>query len=132
MSNDKLVLKDGTEITLESSLGMSALYVNAADHTAACTLWGNFSKANLQEVTVKNADGITIGNYRDMVLDHVEGRDNDDGTVQMMFSLRSKTTEEVLTERIAALEAGQQTQDYAIDDLGQAVSNIAEGGTHNG
>lgn len=127
MNNDKLVLKDGTEITLASSVGMGALYVHAEDHTAACTLWKKFSKANLQTVAVKNADDVTVGSYNDMVLDHVEGKDNDDGTVQMMFSLRSKTVEEVLTERITALEAGQQTQDSAIDDLGQAVSDIAEG-----
>lgn len=127
MNNDRLVLKDGTEITLVSSLRMGGLYVNAEDHTAACALWEKFSKANLQAVTVKDADGVTTGSYKDMVLDHVEGRDNDDGTVQMMFSLRRKTVEEVLTERIVALEAGQQTQDSAIDDLGQAVSDIAEG-----
>ena len=73
--------------------------------------------------------GVTVGSYQDMVLDHVEGRDNSDGTVQMTFSLRSKTTEEILTERILALESGQRTQDEAIGDLGQAVSDIAEGGT---
>ncbi len=129
MNNDKLVLKDGTEITLESSLGMGALNVNVNDHTAACALWKKFSRENLKEVVVKTADGATVGSYKDMVLDHVEGRDNDDSTVQMTFSLRSKTVEEVLTERVAALEAGQQTQDSAIDDLGQAVSDIAEGGT---
>lgn len=128
MNNDKLVLKDSTEITLVSSSGMSALYVNAEDHTDACALWKKFSKENLKEISVKTADGATVGSYKDMVLDHVEGRDNDGGTLQMMFSLRSKTTEEVLTERIAVLEAGQQTQDAAIDDLGQAVSDIAEGG----
>ena len=129
MNNDKVVLKDGTEITLEQSSGISALYVNVEDHTAACALWGKFSKANLQTVTVKTAEDITVGSYSNLVLDRVEGRDLEDGTVQMMFSLRSKTTEEILTERIAALEAGQKTQDSAIDDLGQAVSDIAEGGT---
>lgn len=90
---------------------------------------GEISRANLQDITIKTGDGSTVGSYKDMVLDHIEGRDKRDGTVQMMFSLRSKTTEEVLTERVAALEAGQQTQDAAIDDLGQAVSDIAEGGT---
>lgn len=128
MNNDKIVLKDGTEITLESSLGIGALYVQAEDHTAACVLWEKFSQANLQDVAVKTADGTTVGIYNNLLLDHVEGRDLKDGTVQMMFSLRNKTTEEVLTERVVALEAGQQTQDAAIDDLGQAVSDIAEGG----
>lgn len=129
MNNDKIVLNDGTEITLESSYGMSALYVNAADHAAACTLWDKFTKANLQTVTVKTSDGATMWNYSNMVLDHVKCKDLEDGTVQMMFSLRSKTAEEILTERVAALEAGQQTQDEAIGDLGQAVSDIiVEGG----
>lgn len=129
MNNDKLVLKDSTEITLESSQGMNALHVNVADKTAACTLWGKFSKENLKHVTIKNSEGVTVGTYFDMVLDHVEGRDNADGTVQMTFSLRGKTTEEILTERILALESGQQTQDEAIGDLGQVVSDIVEGGT---
>lgn len=129
MNNDKLVLKDGTEITLQSSQGMNALHVNVADKAAACTLWEKFSKENMKQVMIKNSDGVTVGTYSDMVLDHVEGRDNVDGSVQMTFSLRGKTTEEILTERIIALESGQQTQDEAIGDLGQAVSDIAEGGT---
>ncbi len=129
MNNDKLVLKDGTEITLESSQGMNALHANVADKTAAYTLWEKFSKENMKQVTVKNSEGVTVGSYQDMVLDHIEGRDNTDGTVQMTFSLRGKTTEEILTERIIALESGQQTQDEAIGDLGQAVSDIVEGGT---
>lgn len=128
MNNDKLVLKDGTEITLETSRGMNALCVNVTDKAAACTLWGKFSKENLTQISVKNSEGVIVGSYQDMVLDHIEGRDNEDGTVQMTFSLRGKTTEEILTERIIALESGQQTQDEAIGDLGQAVSDIAEGG----
>ncbi len=128
MNNDKLVLKDSTEITLESSRGMSALHVNVVDKTAACTLWEKFSKENLKHVMIKNAEGVTVGTYSDMVLDHIEARDNADGTVQVTFSLRGKTTEEILTERILALESGQQTQDEAIGDLGQAVSDIVEGG----
>lgn len=128
MNNDKLVLKDGTEITLQSSQGMNALRVNVADKAVACALWEKFSKENVKQITVKNSEDVTVGSYQDMVLDHVEGRDNSDGTVQMTFSLRSKTTEEILTERILALESGQRTQDEAIGDLGQAVSDIAEGG----
>ncbi len=128
MSKDKLVLADGTEIILESSQGIGTLCVNAESKGAACNLWEKCSKENLKQVTIRNADGETIGRYEDMVLDHVTGSDNADGTVQFTISLRKKTTEEILLERIAALEAGQQTQDAAIGDLGQAVSDIAEGG----
>ena len=85
MNNDKLVLKDCTEITLQSSQGMNALRVNVADKAAACVLWEKFSKENVKQITVKNSEGVTVGSYQDMVLDHVEGRDNSDGTVQMTF-----------------------------------------------
>ena len=91
-------------------------------------MWEKFTSDNLKDVTVKNADDLTIGKYLDMVLDHVTGADNADGTVQIIFSLRNKSVEELLMERVTALEAGQQTQDEAIGDLGQVVSDIAEGG----
>lgn len=129
MSKDKLVLADGTEITLESSQGIGALNVKVQDKAAACALWEKFTKENLKQVTVKNSQEEIIGNYSGLILDHITGTDNADGTVQVTFSLRDKTTEEILLERIAALEAGQATQDDAISDLGQAVSDVVEGGT---
>lgn len=129
MGKDKLVLTDGTTITLESSQGIGALNANVKDKAAASDLWENFTKVNLAQVTIKNAEGETTGTYSGMILDHITGKENADGTVQITFSLRNKTMEELLTERIAALEAGQQTQDDAISDLGQAVSDVVEGGT---
>ncbi len=129
MFNDKLVLADGTEITLESSQGIGALQVKAETKTAACALWEKFTKENLAQTKIKNDLGETTGNYPDMVLDHMIGFEAPDGTVQVTFSLRSKTTEELLTERVALLESGQQTQDDAISDLGQAISDVVEGGT---
>lgn len=129
MNNDRLVLADGTTITLESSQGIGALNVKVRDRVAACALWEKFSKENLEQVTVKNSQDETTGNYSGMVLDHITGTDNSDGTVQVTFCLRGKTMEEIMLERIAALEAGQQTQDDAISDLGQAVSDVVEGGT---
>lgn len=128
MNKDKLVLADGTEITLESSQGIGTLNVNVQDKDMACALWESFSKENLEQVTIKNAAGETTGNYSGMILDHITGADNPDGTMQITFSLRNKTSEEILTERVAALEAGQETQDEAISDLGQAVSDVVEGG----
>lgn len=128
MSKDKLVLANGTEIMLESSGGIGALHVNAESKSVACGLWEKCSKENLKSVQIKDAAGETTGRYEDMVLDHITGSDNADGTVCLIISLRKKTTEEVLLERIAALESRQQTQDAAIGDLGQAVSDIAEGG----
>lgn len=128
MDHDKLVLRDGTEIILESSQGIGALHVIVESKSAACALWEDFTKDNLAEVTVKNSVGETTGVYKDMVLDHITGTDNQDGTVGIMFSLREKSGQEILEERIAALEEGQQIQDAGIGDLGQAISDMMEGG----
>lgn len=128
MNNDKIVLKDGTEITLESSQGIGALHVVKNSRQQACALWEQFTNENLKQVTIKNSDGLTVGIYQDMVLDHMEGRDKDDGTVQVTFSLREKSAIELMEERISAVETGQQVQDEAIGDLGQAVSDMTEGG----
>lgn len=129
MNKEKLVLNDGTEIALEYSLGINELHVVAENKSAACALWKQLTKENLKKVSVKNASDMTVGVYQDMVLDHIEGRDCVDGTVQLTVNLRSKTTEEVLIERLEVVESGQQAQDQGIDDLGQAISDIMEGGT---
>ena len=135
MEKDKLVLNDGTEIELETSQGISALTCNAKNKSAACALWDKFTPDNLKQVSIKNSDGLVVGNYQDMVLDHITGADYEDGSVQITFSLRRKSAEELLTERVDALEAGQQSleagqqiQDMGIDDLCQTVSDIIEGG----
>lgn len=128
MINDKLVLADGTKIALESSQGIGALHVVTECKAAACNIWEKFTKENLKHVVVKNADGETTGNYTDMVLDCIVGTENVDNTVRVIFKLRNKTAEEVLAERVAALETDQQMQDGAISDLGQAVSDVVGGG----
>lgn len=127
MDNDKLVLADGTEIMLESSHGIGALQAKAESKAAACALWEKFARGNLAHVSIKNAGGEVTGRYHGLVLDHIKGSDSPDGTVNITFCLREKTVEEILTERVEALESGQQTQDDAISDLGQAVSDAAEG-----
>lgn len=128
MNNDKIVLKDGTEITLESSQGISALNVVVNGKQEACNLWEQFTSDNLNQVVIKNQDGLTVGKYQNMVLDHVTGVDKENGAVQLTFSLRSKTTEEFLIERITSVESELQIHGEAIGDAGQAISDIMEGG----
>ena len=127
MGKDKLVLAGGTEMELESSHGIGALCVQSESRMAACALWEKFDDNNLSEVLIKNSEGDVTGRYKDMVLDHITGADYKE-TVMITFSLREKTETELLRERVAALESGQKTQDAALEDLGQAVSDIAEGG----
>lgn len=127
MNNDRIVLLDGTNITLESSRGMNALQVHVENEDAACALWKKFTQDNLKQVIVMNQDDITVGRYTDMILDHIEGWTNKDGSVQIIFSLRSKTTEELMTERIMALEAGQQAQDTQIAGMSEELTGTQIG-----
>lgn len=129
MNNDKIVLKDGTEITLESSNGIGALHVAVNSKQDACDLWEQFTSDNLKQVIIKNHNGLTIGNYQDMVLDHFRGTEKADGKILATFSLRSKSELELIEERLSAVESGQTVQDVGIIDLGEKVSNLMEGGT---
>lgn len=124
---DRLVLADGTQITLELSKGIGELHVNAESRTAAAALWEMFTPGNLKRVLICNAEGTVTGNYEDLVLDHITGTDGS-RQVEIIFSLRPKTREELLEERIAELEAARRTHGEAISDLGQAVSDMMEGG----
>lgn len=122
---DKLILKDESIIELEAGASLAALTVISADKAAMVAAWDKLTPENLDVVTVQNGDGLTVGNYTDLVLmdPHVEATELADGTVKMVFKLREKTTEE---KRLDALEEGQQVQDGALADLGAATSTLAE------
>lgn len=128
-NKDTLVLADGTEITLEGeSYGMNDLCVHVQTKSEAAVLWEKLTPENLKEVQIIDTDGTATGRYEDMILDHLTGRNEKDGTVKLILCIREKTYAEKLEERIAQIEADQQTHTAAISDLGQAVSDMAERG----
>ncbi len=126
---DKLTLVDGTEIKFDSAQGISAITIEVVTKAEAYELWEKFTRENLEQITIINEDGLTIGIYNKMVLDRIEAKETD-GHVAITFCLRPKTREEILEERVSALEKGQNTQDEAIEDLGQAVSDMAAEGSN--
>lgn len=135
MDKDKLMLADGTEITLEGSQGIGVLLFSAESRGMAGSIWEQMTPDNLKAISIKNAAGKTTGSYENMILDHVIGTDSEGGAALLTVYLRAKTANEALQDRIAVLEAeletlkaGQETQDEAIGDLGQTVSDIAQGG----
>lgn len=129
-NKDTLVLADGTEIMIEEgSIGMNALCVHVRTKSEAASLWEKLTPGNLKAVQIKDADGTVTGRYEDMLLDHLTGKDKKAGTVEITLCIREKTYAEKLEDRIARIEADQQTHGEAISDLGQAVSDMAsEGG----
>lgn len=123
---DTMILKNGTIIELEAGASLGALQVAAADRAAMVATWEALTPDNLTTVQIKNGDGTVVGNYTDLVLVSETSVIATDGAVLTMYSLREKTADE---KRLDALEAGQAVQDGAINDLGEAVGTIAEGGT---
>lgn len=123
---DTMILKNGTIIELEAGASLGALQVAAADRMAMVATWETLTPDNLAAVQIKNGDGTVVGNYTDLMLVTETSVIATDGVVFTTYSLREKTDEE---KRLDALEAGQAVQDGAINDLGEAVGTIAEGGT---
>lgn len=122
---DKIILKNKTEIEVTQMPSIGSVTVKMENVSALQSLKDSLTEDNLSEVKTTNEAGITVGNYEDLILQpDWTVRWTDDG-IQATFGLREMTETE---RRLSELEAGQQVQDGAIEDLGSAVSDITEGG----
>lgn len=120
-----MILKNGTIIELEAGTSLGALQVAAANRAAMVTTWEALTPDNLTAVQIKNGDGLVVGNYTNLVLVSETSMVAADGTVLTTYNLREKNDEE---KRLDALEEGKAVQDGAINDLGEVVGTLAEGG----
>ncbi len=125
MNKDTLTLRDGKVIEMESGASLSDIKILSDSMEDMVVVCNSMTADNLANVTVKNSDGVVVGRYSDLVFVSETSTIHADGTVLTSFNLREKTDTE---KRLDAMESGQQTQDEAIGDLGQAVSDLAEGG----
>lgn len=128
MNKDMLVLKDGTEIELEAGASLGRMQVAAVGRAAMLETWNKLTEENLERVQVKTGEGLTVGNYQDLILVSERSVVAADGSVLTEYQLCEKTAEE---KRLDALEEGQAVQDGAIEDLGAVSSALAaqmEGG----
>ena len=123
---DKLILKNGAEIVLETGASLGALQVVSADRAAMLATWELLTPDNLSQVQIKNGAGLTVGTYTDLVLASETSVVASDGTVLTTYSLRHKTAVERLTERVEVVEEGQQVQDGAINDVATLAGTLAE------
>ena len=122
---DTMILKNGTIIELEAGTSLGALQVAAANRAAMVTTWEALTPDNLTAVQIKNGDGLVVGNYTNLVLVSETSMVAADGTVLTTYNLREKNDEE---KRLDALEEGKAVQDGALNDLGEVVGTLAEGG----
>lgn len=123
---DKLVLKDLTEIELETGGSLGNLGALFPDKAVMVATWDKLTPENLSAVQVKNGDGLVVGNYTDLVLVSETSVVQPDGNVLTSFNIREKTDVEKLSDRLDAVEEGQAVQDGAIMDVAEIVSVIAD------
>ena len=124
--NDKLILKDGSEINIESGASLSSIGVISATKADMISTWDLFTNENLKKVQVKNNDNILIGEYQNLVLVNETSNIQKDSTILTYFNLREKTEVEVLKEEVEALKAGQEIQDGAIVELAEILGGEPE------
>ena len=122
---DKFILADTTAINLQAGAGISNMTTVCKDWEEVATLIPKLTPENLSNVKVQTGEGLTIGNPHDLVLQPGSWEVKEDG-IHITISLREKTS---IEKRLENVEAGQQTQDGAITDLGETVGKLAEGGT---
>lgn len=123
---DRLVLKDLTEIELETGGSLGNLGVLFTGRAAMAETWEKLTQDNLSAVQIRNGDGLVAGNYKDLVLVSETSAVRPDGSVLTAFNIRGKTDMEKLSDRLDTVEEGQAVQDGAIMDMAEVVSAISE------
>ena len=68
MEKDLIILKDGTELELESASSLGDIRILFADKNSLMDAWGKMTPENLQEIRIQNSSGIVAARYTDMVL----------------------------------------------------------------
>lgn len=106
MEKNLIILKDGTELELESASSLGDIRIPFTDKNSLMDAWEKMTPENLQEVRIQNSSGIVAARYTDMVLGdpvltvHRQGQEG----FLAAFGIRSKTDLERLEERMASVE----------------------------
>lgn len=117
-------LSDGTQITIEDGASLDRIIHTAETEAEAVEVCEAITPQNLRHVEFCTADGTAYGIYNDLTANAAPMRQTlEDGGVLVVISMREKTAVEL---RLDALERSQETQDGAIADIGQALSDIVE------
>ena len=119
----KLVLANDYEFQIEEGFSLSRIIHISATDADSLEVSRQVTNENVESVKFYH-DSTLIGEYNNLILISPPMRyDNEDETITVLIKLRAMTDVEV---RLAALEKTQQIQDGAIEDLGEAVSDLME------
>lgn len=125
---EKLILTDKTEIEIQPGASLSNITAVAQDFQELGTIADALMVNGNLDVMQFTSDDAVTSEYSEMKLISPLFQNVDiqvDGSVIATFALREKTELERQLDRI---ESKQQIQDGAIEELGEVVSTLAEGG----
>lgn len=123
---DKLILNNQTQLNIESGSYLSDMRVLSENKYDMVSAWDAMTEENLKHIEIQSENGTVVGIYNNILLDSETSTIQPDGKILTSFRLREKTELELLRERVEQLESGQEVQDGAIMDLGEAVSTLSE------
>lgn len=120
---DKLKFADGTLIDIEEGGGLYDITHIASNEANALYVCGKVTAENVAHLEIYHDDMLT-GRYDNTIIAAPTTRENGAGeSVIVRMHFREKTDLEL---RVDALEESQEVQDGAIEDIGAALSDIAE------
>lgn len=120
---DKLKFYDETIIDIEDGASLSDITHIATNEANALFVCGKVTAENVSTLQFLHGEAVT-GDYQNVVIAAPTTRENGEGeTVVVRMHFREKTDLEL---RMDALEVSQEIQDGALEDLGAAVSEMAE------
>lgn len=127
---DKIILKDETIIEIEESSnggGFRKIFTDAQEYL---TTLEKLTPENLSAYQVQNSEGLTCANpvNKECLTQNVTALWSADGILAGLDVTFNITDVDMLAKAVRDLQAGQQTQDGAITDLGETVAKLAEGG----
>jgi len=125
---EKLILSDKTEIKVKPGASLGNITALVTGFTELGTVADALMVNGNLDVMQFTSDEAVTSEYSEMKLISPLFQNVDiqvDGSVIATFALREKTELERQLDRI---ESKQQIQDGAIEELGEVVSTLAEGG----
>lgn len=121
---DKLRLVDGTVFAIEDGASLATVTHVASNEANALFVCGKITAENVEHLDFLH-DELVSGQYDNIVIDAPTTREDGEGeTVIVRMHFREKTALEL---RVDALEESREVQDGAIEDIGAALSDMAEG-----
>lgn len=127
---DKIILKNGDNMEIEESSNGGSFRKTFTDTQEYLTTLEKLTPENLSAYQVQNSEGLTCANLvnKECLTQNVTAIWSADGILAGLDVTFNITNIDMLAKAVRDLQAGQQTQDGAIAEMGETVGKLAEGG----